>query len=1222
MKKSIVFQKKGSKNATANATEKNQKKINSFFTKITTESQEKNGIQRKDVISVTKVKNNSPIYENGRKRKRSESLDSESNRKIKNICSSDIEESFFNNSLESIDSKKENHEMSQNRSNDSLNICNKTIEEFNNSLINGLTDDLITIDNEETTSSHSNDIKDKDNKSQCNKNFDIVELNEMFNNMNNCEELNAEDLDEIFDTDWNLDSQINLNSLERCDVIDLQKNTVSTILKVQHTNLKSFGTVTCSGFWKDLQINEGDVVMIQAKKESQNWIVDNDHGYIVIKPDILISSTTIVGGLYCNRRAVLSEKFGNIESLPFFVSNQMPLIVGRIVHNLLQKSITNNIHKIADITKMAEIEMQSKDTINMLFGSQLTFEKFQNEVLSYVPQISEFIQHYVHGIKQKAISGDKNNFLGKISEVHDIEENIWLPKLGLKGKIDITAEVKLHSRKKVMPIEIKTGRPSFSIEHRGQVILYAMMMSVMGRETDSGLLLYLKNNNMREITCGRAEKRDLILLRNNLIDYFTRTKDIIVSNNSEDELKNMPLPEPINHYTSCLKCPYNNLCCAYLKKDNTLKLSESHGLVKLSKEILNKFQDNHIDFIFRWVYILQMEENMQTEQYNMKDIWTLTPEKREIKGNCICNLKVIGKVIAQYDRFKHIFVRANSQAVINKNIHTEFVENQYVIVSTDTRINISAGFIVQINEDSITLLLNSDITKRNTIRNFHIDKYNSMTSLSILFSNIGGLLYDNEICEKLRNIVIDKKPATFLKQLPRSIIFKSATILQHLNEVQQRAILKCLAANEYVLIKGMPGTGKTETIVALIEILNKLGSSIIVTSHTHSAIDNILLKLSSKNIDFIRLGSSYSINPLLKNKSEEYLTSECTTLKELESVYANKKIVGVTCYSINHMFFENRTFDVCIVDESTQVTQPAILGPLYNANKFILVGDPNQLPPVIRSKTARNLGAEESLFEKLDSRNNAISLTLQYRMNKTIMNLINKLTYNDQLKAGNELIENATYVSPNTKITSSSNERWVKKVLSPALDDSVIILNTGCIQEMTIDFLIDKKDNIKTDQACTNIWEAALIVYLLKTLFKIGIKSKQIGIIAPYKAQVMLIKSLVDSEIEVNTVDQYQGRDKDIIFYSCTKSVQKKLDKIQDTGILEDHRRLTVAVTRAKHKLIIIADRDTMNIYTPFKQIFNIIQENNVINIQDACYNFTWKPIINSLKDNMSLQSN
>lgn len=86
----------------------------------------------------------------------------------------------------------------------------------------------------------------------------------------------------------------------------------------------------------------------------------------------------------------------------------------------------------------------------------------------------------------------KNNFRGRITHIHDIEESIWEPKLGIKGKVDITAEVKINSKRKILPIEIKTGKPSFSLEHKGQIILYIMMMNLTGQDTDTGLLLYLR----------------------------------------------------------------------------------------------------------------------------------------------------------------------------------------------------------------------------------------------------------------------------------------------------------------------------------------------------------------------------------------------------------------------------------------------------------------------------------------------------------------------------------------------------------------------------------------------------------------------------------------------------------------------------------------------------------------------------------------------------------
>lgn len=94
--------------------------------------------------------------------------------------------------------------------------------------------------------------------------------------------------------------------------------------------------------------------------------------------------------------------------------------------------------------------------------------------------------------KQQAISNIRGSFKGTIAHTRDIEENIWLPKLGMKGRVDATLEVTVNSKRKIMPLEIKTGRPSFSVEHKGQIILYVMMMALTGQDTDTGLLLYLR----------------------------------------------------------------------------------------------------------------------------------------------------------------------------------------------------------------------------------------------------------------------------------------------------------------------------------------------------------------------------------------------------------------------------------------------------------------------------------------------------------------------------------------------------------------------------------------------------------------------------------------------------------------------------------------------------------------------------------------------------------
>ncbi|XP_076300421.1 DNA replication helicase/nuclease 2 isoform X2 [Lasioglossum baleicum] len=1001
-----------------------------------------------------------------------------------------------------------------------------------------------------------------------------------------------------------------MNTTNRCKVVHVKRECNSLLLTVEQESSASSGTVLCSGFWKDAKVEAEDIVAVQARKETPHWVVDNTSGFLVVHPDTLISGTTVVGALFCRRKAVFAEKFRKMESLPYFEGDQTAIVIGNLAHQLLQKAMRENIQEMSDIRKLLDNLLQFKETASMLYVADISLDTCKTRMLEFVPRIYEFIQHYVKDKKHQDITTKKDNFKGKITRVCDIEENIWLPVLGVKGKVDVTTEVNLHSRRKVMPLEIKAGRPSFSLEHRGQIILYIMMMALTGQDTDTGLLLYLRENSMQEIKAVHPEKRDLILLRNTLAHHFSPKS--VESLTSESNWQTLELPEPINHHNACSKCSYNALCCAYLSRDTETRLSESHPLTKLGKQILSKITTAHIDYVFKWISLLQVEESAQFSDNTLRYLWTLSPEKRELKKLCISGLKVIGKVVEYDSKYQHTLVRANrSENYSNVNIpHLEFHENEYILVSTNERINISAGFIVNIKEDSVIVLLDRDITKYNVDGLVHIDKYSSSNLISYNLASVGGLMGDNEICEKLREIVVDKKPATFASGLPRSVIGKSARVVQGLNENQQRAVLKAMAANDYVLIKGMPGTGKTQTLVALIQLLYETGHSVLITAHTNSAVDNVLLRLLDKNIDFLRLGSS-SINPSLKHKTETYAAANCSSPESFDKMYSSKNVIGVTCYGAHHALLGKRTFDVCLVDESSQALQPIVLRPLYSARKFVLVGDPDQLPPLIKSKVARKLGADESLFARLDSTNNTVNLKKQYRMNKNIMRLANKLTYNDMLEAGSALIENAVLRAAHAD-NLSKREKWMQKALSQDINESVIILNTGCTRDLKTSVLVSEKHS-KVDQKISNIWEAAIIFKLLKTLLEMGLKAQDIGIIAPYRAHVNLLKEIVQKDVEVNTVDQYQGRDKDVIIYSCSKSVTDNSDINEDIEILGDHRRLTVAVTRAKHKLIVVADKYTLSNYSAFKKLFSLVETENIVDLCDGQNDFSWESLVSQL---------
>lgn len=153
-------------------------------------------------------------------------------------------------------------------------------------------------------------------------------------------------------------------------------------------------------------------------------------------------------------------------------------------------------------------------------------------------------------------------------------------------------------------------------------------------------------------------------------------------------------------------------------------------------------------------------------------------------------------------------------------------------------------------------------------------------------TNLGVLLDPTESSVKLRKIIIEKNPPTFINSLPSVVAKQGEHILLKLNPVQRKAVLHALISQDYMLLKGLPGTGKTQTLVALIQLLILMKQRILITSHTHSAIDNILIRLHDRKIKFLRLGSTSRIHPSLKEFSEHQLTLNCKTPEDLAAVYS------------------------------------------------------------------------------------------------------------------------------------------------------------------------------------------------------------------------------------------------------------------------------------------------------------------------------------------------
>ncbi|EGW30274.1 uncharacterized protein SPAPADRAFT_63122 [Spathaspora passalidarum NRRL Y-27907] len=279
-------------------------------------------------------------------------------------------------------------------------------------------------------------------------------------------------------------------------------------------------------------------------------------------------------------------------------------------------------------------------------------------------------------------------------------------------------------------------------------------------------------------------------------------------------------------------------------------------------------------------------------------------------------------------------------------------------------------------------------------------------------------------------------------------------------------------------------------------------------------------------------------------------------------------VVATTCLGINDITFNFRSkFDYCIVDEASQVSLPINLGPLRFSDKFILVGDHFQLPPLVQHRDPKIVqGLSHSLFKLLAETHpeSVCELTYQYRMCEDIMSLSNVLVYNNRLKCGSSAVANQSLTIPNAnaidEFTSGSvNQRWMDNIFNPK--NKVLFLDHD---------QLDASESV-VGETVQNSAEAKLIYQIVEALVLAGVDQDKIGVMSFYKAQLRLLKRLLSSktEVEILTADQYQGRDKECIIISLVRSNQEN----RAGDLVKEWRRLNVALTRAKSKLIILGSR-------------------------------------------------
>ncbi len=318
----------------------------------------------------------------------------------------------------------------------------------------------------------------------------------------------------------------------------------------------------------------------------------------------------------------------------------------------------------------------------------------------------------------------------------------------------------------------------------------------------------------------------------------------------------------------------------------------------------------------------------------------------------------------------------------------------------------------------------------------------------------------------------------------------------------------------------------------------------------------------------------------------------------INDILKKSQVILCTNSSAALEYLKGIKFNIAVIDESSQATIPSILIPISKAKRFVLAGDHRQLPPTIISQKARKL--EKTLFEELINYypQKSTILNVQYRMNNFLMRFPNKEFYGGKLKTGeavkNISLQDIIFKKQNNDIMPQKNLKKVsgayeklypqfqkiqKKLDNP--DIPFLFLDTSQIEKR-----FEKR--IKDSNSIQNPLEADIVNIIIHIFLKSGFSQKEMGIISPYQDQVNLISSRTN--IEVKTVDGYQGREKDIIIISTVRSNENR-----EIGFLKDLRRLNVSLTRARRKLIIIGDTSTLKIDQTYHNLIKNAEENGCL---------------------------
>ncbi len=604
----------------------------------------------------------------------------------------------------------------------------------------------------------------------------------------------------------------------------------------------------------------------------------------------------------------------------------------------------------------------------------------------------------------------------------------------------------------------------------------------------------------------------------------------------------------------------------------------------------------HFLFLKKLVALEEQEENEEVRD----DFLNLSPKERELRGKALLELVLEEKHYSPAEHVLATFSRLNKKPLPLFSLEVGDIVTLFPPLGGEDFVT---GTVYEKSSTTITVAFNKalpDWLEEGPAYELH--KSVNRVTYKRMFEALDAVYETrNTRLAFFRDISLrEKKPVIeeiYLKEIE--------WFDKGLNRSQKEAVRKCLSAKDVALVHGPPGTGKTTALVELIRQSILRDESVFVTAPSNTACDNLLEWLVGHGVNALRLGHPARISVPLREHTLDFKLAlhplakavtdkerELDRLFKKEDRYRGRRSPGVsaerevrdeismtkheirglekeifqrvmkeaevivgTPTSIQDKSIRDWTFDLVVIDEATQATEPTTWIPMTRAKKVVMAGDHFQLPPTVRSKEAEEKGLGITLFERyyeiLGPESKQL-LERQYRMHEKIMGFSSR-----------EFYEGLLVADESVKHHTLAGLRGVKKTLET--QEPVLFIDTA-----------GKGFEEKLEEGSESRYnpeEAELVLSELKKMLELGVPPGEIAVIGPYSAQVRLLASKnLDPAVEIDSVDGFQGREKELVIVSLVRSNMEG-----EMGFLTDTRRMNVAMTRARRKLIVVGDSATLS---------------------------------------------